>query len=61
MAGHSLYRALHKLRHGNLHRALGVSQDSPIPEEKLSAATHSENPHVKKMAVLARTMKSWHH
>lgn len=52
----SLYRAIHHLRHGGLHRALGVSEDSTIPKEKIEAATHSSSPHVKKMAEFAKTM-----
>jgi len=63
MAKHnvSLYRALHHLRKGGLHRALGVPEDKPIPAEKLSAAKHSENSHVKHMANFAATMSHFHH
>lgn len=57
----SSYRSLHHLRHGGLHDALHVSQDDKIPADKLEAATHSKNAHVKKMAVLAKNMKSWKH
>jgi len=57
----SLYRALHKLRKGGLHRALHVPAGEKISESKLSAAEHSTNPHVKKMAVFARTMHGWKH
>ena len=57
----SFNRSMRHLRRGGLHKALGVDSDSPIPESKLSAALHSENDHVKKMAVLAKNMKSWKH
>ena len=57
----SLYRALHKLRKGGLHRALGVAEGEKIPAEKLAAARHSKNEHVRHMANFAHTMKSWKH
>jgi hypothetical protein len=47
---------LHK---GGLHRALGISEDKDIPEERLDTALNSKNEHVRKMASLAKTMKSW--
>ena len=55
----SLYRAIHHLRHGGLHRALGVSEDSTIPKEKIEAATKSSNEHIRKMASFAKTMGKW--
>jgi len=57
----SLYRALHKLHKGGLHRALGVPEGETIPEEKLQAARNSKNPHVARMANFAHTMKGWKH
>ncbi len=57
----SLYRALHKLRKGGLHRALGVAEGEKIPAAKLEAARNSKNEHVRKMANFAHTMKSWKH
>jgi DNA-binding PadR family transcriptional regulator len=57
----SLYRALHKLRKGNLHRALGVAEGEKIPAAKLAAARNSTNPHVKRMAEFAHTMSTWKH
>jgi DNA-binding PadR family transcriptional regulator len=57
----SLYRALHKLRKGGLHRALGVAEGEKIPAAKLEAARNSKNAHVRKMANFAHTMKSWKH
>lgn len=61
MAEHnvSLYRALHHLRKGGLHKALGVPAGEKIPEDKLASARNSSNEHVKKMAEFAHTMKSW--
>ena len=58
MAKHSpsLYRALHHLRKGGLHRALHVSEGTPIPKEKIEAATHSSNEHIAHMARFAQTM-----
>jgi len=58
MAKHnpSLYRALHHLRHGGLHRALHVPENETIPEAKIAAARNSSNPHIKKMADFAHTM-----
>jgi hypothetical protein len=52
----SLYRAIHHLRHGGLHRALGVPEDETIPKEKIAAAKNSSNPHVAHMANFAATM-----
>jgi hypothetical protein len=55
----SLYRAMHHLRKGGLHRALGVSEGETIPSEKVEAATHSDNPHVVHMANFAKTTKGF--
>lgn len=57
----SLYRALHKLRKGGLHRALGVPEGESIPKSKVEAATHSKNEHVAKMARFAQTMSGFKH
>lgn len=57
----SLYRALHHLRKGGLHRALNVPEDKKIPSEKLDAAKHSQNEHVRHMANFAHTMASFKH
>ena len=57
---HSLYRAIHSMRRGGLHKALGVSEDSTIPAEKVEAATHSDNKHVAAMARFAQTLKGLH-
>lgn len=57
----SLYRAMHHLRKGGLHRALGISEDKPIPAERLEAAKNSPNKHVQHMANFAATMGSFKH
>ena len=57
----SLYRAMHHLRKGGLHRALGVPEGEKIPEEKLQAARNSDNEHVAHMANFAHTMKGFKH
>ncbi len=48
-------------RPGALHRALGVPREDPIPQKKLIAATHSDNPRVRREAALAKTLKGFHH
>lgn len=55
----SLYRAMHHLRHGGLHRALGVPENQTIPAAKVEAATHSKNAHIMHMANMAKTMKGF--
>lgn len=55
------HRAMHKLKQGGLHRALGIPEDQTIPMERVEEATHSENPHLKKMALMAKAMHGWHH
>lgn len=49
------------LKKGALHQDLGVPQGQKIPEAKLKAATHSQNPTTRRRAVLAETMKGFHH
>lgn len=63
MAKHnvSLYRALHHLRRGGLHKALGVKPGEKIPAGKLASARNSSNSHIAHMANFAHTMKSWKH
>ena len=49
------------IRHkGALHRALHVPEGQKIPAKKMAKAKHSENPRIRKMAGLARTLKSFH-
>lgn len=57
----SLYRAIHHMRHGGLHRALGVPEGTKIPESKLKEASHSDNPHIQHMLSFAKTLKSFKH
>ena len=57
----SLYRSLHHLNKGGLHRALGVPEGQKIPEDRLQAARNSKNEHVRKMTEFAHTMKGWKH
>ena len=45
---------------GALHKALGVPQGQKIPAAKMRAAFHSHNPRIRKMAQLAKTLKSFH-
>lgn len=61
MAKHnvSLYRAMHHLNRGGLHRALNVPENENIPPAKLKAAKHSKNEHVQHMANMAATMKGF--
>jgi hypothetical protein len=63
MAKHnvSLYRALHHLRKGGLHKALGVPAGDTIPADKLASARKSSNKHIAKMANFAHTMSNFKH
>ena len=45
------------IRHkGALHRELDVPQGTRIPQSRLTKALHSNNPKMRKQAVLARTL-----
>ena len=57
----SLYRALHHLNKGGLHRALGFAEGTKIPEEAVEKATHSHNEHIAHMARFAQTLSGFHH
>jgi hypothetical protein len=57
----SLYRAMHHLNKGGLHRALNVPESEKIPAEKLESARHSTNSHIKHMANFAHVMGEFHH
>lgn len=63
MAEHnvSLYRAMHHLRKGGLHKALGVPMSENIPADKMEEAKNSKNEHVRKMANFAHTMGGFKH
>ena len=45
---------------GALHRALHVPEGQKIPASKLLTALHSSDPHLRKMAQLAKTLKKMH-
>ena len=45
---------------GALHKDLGVAAGDKIPAKKLDAATHSENPTIRRRANLAETLKKMH-
>jgi hypothetical protein len=55
------HRSMSSLHQGGLHRALGIGEGEKIPMAKIEAATHSENGHTRKMAVMAKSMHSWRH
>jgi hypothetical protein len=42
---------------GALHRALGVPMGEKIPASKMKKAMDSPNPHMRKMASLAKTLR----
>lgn len=46
---------------GALRSALGAKEGEDIPAKKLEKATHSDNPTLRRRAVLAETMKKWKH
>ncbi len=56
----SLYRALHHLNKGGLHRALNVPEGETIPADKLDAAKNSSSEHVRRMTAFAHTMQGFH-
>lgn len=47
-------------RPGALHRALHVPEGEKIPAKKLAKASHSENPRIRRMVGLAKTLKKMH-
>lgn len=57
----SLYRAMHHLRKGGLHRALGIPEGEKIPKEKIEAAKNSSSEHVRHMANFASTLGKFKH
>jgi hypothetical protein len=56
----SFHRSLSHLRKGGLHKALGVDPNTDIPKDKVEAATHSKNGHVRAMSIMAQNMDKWH-
>lgn len=59
MAEKWIQNALKPSSKGKLHRALGVKEGNKIPQKKLTKATHSKNPTVRKEAVLAETLRGF--
>lgn len=45
---------------GALHKAMHVPEGHKIPQGRLEKAAHADNPHVAKMANLARTLEHLH-
>jgi len=45
---------------GSLHKALHIKKNEKIPMAKIKKAEHSKNPSLRKKAVLAETLKSFH-
>lgn len=45
---------------GALHKELGVAMGKKIPTSKLNEAAHSKNPKLRKRAILAKTLSSFH-
>lgn len=46
---------------GALHRSLRVPKGEKIPENKLEKALHSKNKTLRRRAILAETLKGFHH
>lgn len=44
---------------GNLHKATGTPQGEKISAKKMSAASHSKSPKVRKEVALAKTLKGF--
>lgn len=44
---------------GSLHKELGIASGKKIPEKKLKKAEHSQNPSLRKKAVLAENLKGF--
>lgn len=53
MAKHWIQKA--DIKPGGLHASLGIAQDKKIPAAKIEAATHSDDPKVRRQANLAKT------
>lgn len=45
---------------GALRKAMGVKEGKNIPVKKLDKAAHSKSPKMRKRAILARTLSSFH-
>lgn len=60
MTGAKFIQKMH-MKKGALHKSLHVAEGKKIPESKLKKAEHSNNPTLRKRAVLAETLKKMHH
>ena len=52
--------AINPKNKGSLRRALGAKPGQPIPAKKLARAAHSNNPKLRRRAVLAETLRRMH-
>lgn len=57
MAKNWIQKAVGGKHKGGLHRSLGVPEGEKIPPGRIEAATHSNNPKVRRQANLAKTLK----
>lgn len=51
--------AIEPSHRGALHRALGVPEGQKIPPGKMAQAKSSDNPKVRRMAALAKTLRGF--
>lgn len=58
--GNWIKEAVPESHKGRLHAALHVPEGQPIPAAKLAKASNSKNPHMRRMAQFAKTMKGMH-
>jgi len=49
-----IQKAVPESHKGNLHRALGIPEDQKIPASRIAEATKSDDPHLRRMALLAQ-------
>ena len=52
---------LNPARKGDLHHALGIPQNKPIPAKELDVATHSSSAHVRAMAHFDKNARGFKH
>jgi hypothetical protein len=50
-----------RIKKGALHRALGIPEGETIPQGALDRARRSKDPHLRKMARLAETLRGLNH
>jgi hypothetical protein len=49
-----------KVHKGALHKALGVPEGQKLGQSKISAALHSKNPRIRRMAASAKGLTAMH-